>query len=140
MITVHTKIPDKAKHKLIMESLRYYLPRMGMQNWYIWIKYENVDDTYCMETESQAAYYKAILSIDIKQLDDKFIPEYIRHELFHALSGMYTDAALALCKEDKGLTEILSELEERLATDFEQMPIWDRLRKLEKKKGRSTSR
>jgi hypothetical protein len=131
-IEVTTPIPEgcKDKHTQLINTFQYYGKWMGMDSWNIRITYATVDNNYVMETEQRSEYYGLYITVDLQVIQESQMKEYVRHELFHGLMGIYAEAVDAVAGPKA--RKALHILEERVTSDLERMPLWDILEKTRK--------
>ena len=113
----------KSRAGKVLRSLKKYERLLGLDRWWITVKWKNCDKT--METVAEPEYLQAEIAVDLTKLKEEDIDEYTRHELFHVLLWLYTSIA----EIGKGGTEhaVLRLIEERTVTEFEKMPLWEKL-------------
>ncbi len=132
-IELTTPIPKglKDRHTQLINSFKKYAAWMGMTRWELNIEYVPVADNYVMEMEQRSEYYKMCLKIDLAALDEGSIDEYVRHEMFHGMMGIYAKVADSLAGDSKDALGIIEELTTSI---FERMPLWNLLETGRKKK------
>lgn len=121
----------KKAYQTIKRSLKKYIVLMGMDRWTIIVSWGKIADGYGAEASlTDWAYYKVKFKFDLKTMNEDIasIDEYVRHELFHAMLSPLTQTARALLKGESGPRLALYNLEERVATDLENMPLWGKLK------------
>lgn len=131
-VTKGTTKGHEAIAKKFMSSLEKHLRWMDLNKWIIKVEYVEIDEDCGMETSCQPQYYKATIGVDLAFLDSsnkqrEAIDEYVRHELLHVVLWIYTALAEDLSlKKGKGA---IRKMEERVVSDLERMPLWDKLYK-----------
>lgn len=118
--------------KPIVKSLQWHAKVLGLDRWDIGVGWRKVDGgNYAMECEAEWEYYKADIFIDLSRAVEgkiKYLDEYIRHELLHAIVWPLGQMAEKLALGSEGIQGIATMLEERVVSDLERAPFWDLLK------------
>ncbi len=106
-------------------ELDKYLKLMNLAHWEITVVYEGVDKDNFATVDSLPAYMRAELAFNLDLLQDiTVLRKKIVHELLHMQLGQYTDVANIFAGAKK---KILNELEERIVTEIERWPLWEKI-------------
>jgi hypothetical protein len=112
----------------VLASIILHRKLMGMVDWDIVVTFGEIPDTkdkkgVAMQTVAEPQYYKISLDIDLDSLHESDIHTYVRHEFLHALVWLYSNLVEQLLP--KRTAEAVREIEERVTTDLENMPLWE---------------
>jgi hypothetical protein len=127
--------------KFIVSKLRLYHTLLGLEDYEVDVTFAQVDDALGAESEAQPEYRKTSYTFDLTHLAARPKHEveiFVRHEVFHTWLWPYSyicDTLACMVQGSDtagklgGIEKIVKQAEETLATAFERLPLWDKIKK-----------
>ncbi len=114
----------------IICAFKKYAELMGLDKWTITLRAkeltpEETEDGWQAETDAEAEYLRAVIDIYQVNIPPEEYERVARHELLHVITGNMFGIAETLAF--KSARKAMRKLEERVITELEAMPLWDKI-------------
>jgi hypothetical protein len=117
------------KWQRIEEAVARYVALYGLDRWDIDVYQQEPNDDSMAKAHAEPEYRRAKLTFCPDDIPPAEIDRYVRHELGHVLIWPLCHAAYHLAGNDHAKQEMVRLALERVATDLECAPFWDRVEK-----------
>ena len=117
-------------HKIV-NSMDRHIRLLGLEHWSFEIRWESPLEggRYGAETRASPEYYDATVTFDLDVIAVRSdqVDQYVRHELIHCIVWPLAEAGQLLAGDSEGARELIGRIEERVTSDLERLPLWDKL-------------